>query len=252
MSGLYLRGAFVEFMPTFLGSIPNIITFQFNPETVVHTWKPATAPDRDERGKPTTDNPLAVKGNPLESFSFTLALDANDQIADGSVVAQGVAIASGVYTRLAALEMLQYPVPAAAESAELVGGVTGAAGAVGGAVGGVAVAGAAAGAAAGKKRAVPEMQVPAVLFAWGPGRIVPVRVTSLKITETIFDRLLNPSHAEAAVDLDVLTCEEIHRLTGPLRKIASAASKYTQGLREAAAIANLANTAEPLIGLLPF
>jgi hypothetical protein len=251
MSGLYLRGAFVEFMPTFLGSIPNIITFQFNPETVVHTWKPAKAPDLDEKGKPTTDNPLAVKGNPLESFSFTLALDANDQIADGSVVAQGIAIASGVYTRLAALEMLQYPVPAAGAAPKQVGSVTAAAGAAGGAVGG-AGAGAAAGAAGGVKRPVPEMRVPVVLFAWGPGRIVPVRVTNLRITETIFDRLLNPSHAEAAVDLDVLTPEEIDRLTGPLRKIVSAASKYTQRLREAAAIANLANTAEPLIGLLPF
>ena len=46
--------------------------------------------------------------------------------------------------------------------------------------------------------------MPVVLFAWGLGRIVPVRVVSLTITERLYDTLLNPVHAEAQVGLQVL------------------------------------------------
>ena len=56
-----------------------------------------------------TSNPLAVTGMPGEEFSFTIAMDANDEIADGSAPAAALAEASGVYSRLAALEMLLYP-----------------------------------------------------------------------------------------------------------------------------------------------
>ena len=41
----YLRGALVEFMPTGLIPIPNIIVFQYNPETMTHTWTQPEAPD---------------------------------------------------------------------------------------------------------------------------------------------------------------------------------------------------------------
>ena len=68
-------------------------------------------------------NPLAVKGNPGESFSFTLALD-SDRLASptASLRRPQFAIVSGVYTRLAALEMLLYP--AAATTGGLLGTVT--------------------------------------------------------------------------------------------------------------------------------
>ena len=62
---------------------------------------------------------------PGESFSFKLFLDANEMIANGAAnpVAAALATASGVYTRLAALEMLQYP-SAASSGASLVGTVS--------------------------------------------------------------------------------------------------------------------------------
>ena len=52
VSGFVLKGALVEFMPTFLPvPVPNVIVFQYNPETMTHTWtqpEPATASrDRD-------------------------------------------------------------------------------------------------------------------------------------------------------------------------------------------------------------
>ena len=111
MAGKFIKGALVEFMQTFLVPVPNVIVFQFNPETMTHTWtQPAPDPSGANQGE--QSNPLAVKGVPGESFSFTLALDATDLIASGGATEAGIASASGVYTRLAALEMLQYPVPA--------------------------------------------------------------------------------------------------------------------------------------------
>ena len=50
-----------------------------------------------------------MKGMPGEAFSFTIAMDANDEIADGSAPTAALAEASGIYSRLAALEMLLYP-----------------------------------------------------------------------------------------------------------------------------------------------
>jgi hypothetical protein len=52
--------------------------------------------------------------------------------------------------------------------------------------------------------------------------------------------------------LRVLTPDELAYVTGPLADVAKIAYKYSQGLREVLAIANLANAAESAIGMLPF
>ncbi|WP_295386975.1 hypothetical protein [uncultured Thiodictyon sp.] len=237
MAGKFLRGAFVQFMETFLIPLPNAILFQFNPESIVHAWSPAAAPSQGGN-----DNPLAVSGLPGEKFDFTLHVDAADMIADGSPVAEGLATVSGVYTRLAALEMLMHPTGSSADT--LLGAVSVSVGA-----GGVS---AGADGTAGSARPVPAAQLPTVLFVWGPGRVLPVKVTSLSITETRYDAtLLNPTHAEARVGLAVLTPKELQYVAGPLADIARGAYVYSQGLREALAIANLANSAESIIGMLP-
>jgi hypothetical protein len=238
MPGKYLRGAFVEFMPTFLIPLPNVIIFQYNPETMTHTWTPP--PGAPAPGAGGLTNPLAVRGVPGESFSFTLAMDAGDTIADGSAVTAGIAEVSGVYSRLAALEMLQFPTGSSG------GGLLGS---VSISAGGVSIGGSA---GAQVNRTVPESQVPTVLFIWGPGRILPVRVTNLTITEKLYDPvLLNPTHAEAQIGIKVLTPEELEFVTGPLKDIAKVAYTYSQGLRQALALANLANAADSIIGMLP-
>jgi hypothetical protein len=231
----FLKGAFVEFMPTFLIPLPNVIVFQYNPETIQHTWS---------QPQPTGgSNPLAVKGLPGEKFSFTLLLDAQDSIADGPPATSAIATATGVYSRLAALEMLQYPT--GAFGGGLLGSVSVS---VSVGAGGVSVS---ASATAGVKRNVPESQVPTVLFIWGPGRILPVRVTGLNITEKLYDSLLNPTQAQVQIDLTVLTLDEVASLSGPLKDVAKVAYNYSQGLRQALAVANLANAAESILGLLP-
>lgn len=239
MPGKYLKGAFIQMMPTILIPLPNVIIFQYNPETMTHTWTPAakdtTAPHAG--GQP---NPLAVKGLPGESFSFNLAMDANDMIADGSPVAVGLATATGIYSRLAALEMLLYPTGAFA-GGSLLGAVSAAASTVTGGTAG-----------AKQDRVVPQSTLPTVLFVWGPGRILPVRITSLTITEKLYDALLlNPTHAEAQIGLAVLTPDEVVAIQDSLKDVAKVAYEYSQGLRQALALANLANAAESIIGMLP-
>jgi hypothetical protein len=242
MPGKYLRGAFVQFMPTFLVPLPNVIIFQFNPETMTHTWQPS-APD----ATPYADNkpnPLAVKGLPGESFSFNLAMDSSDMIAEGgsnpvAAAAAGLATATGLHSRLSALEMLLYPT-GSFPSVKLLGSVSAVANSVLG------------GSSSKKKTKVPQFLMPTVLFVWGPFRIVPVRVKSLTITEKLYDALLlNPTHAEAQVGVDVLTPDEVTALQDSLKQVATVAYNYSQAFRQAMALANLANAADSIIGMLP-
>ena len=237
MTGKYLKGAFVQFMPTFLVPLTNVVIFQYNPETITHTWTPAV-PDTTASGN-NKPNPLAVKGLPGESFSFNLAMDANDMIADGSPVAVGLATATGIYSRLAALEMLLYPT-GSFTSNQLLGSVSS------------AISSALGGSAPQTDPTVPQYMMPTVLFIWGPERILPVRLTSLTITEKLYDSLLlNPIHAEAQVGMTVLTPVEVSALSDSLKSVATVAYDFSQAFRQAMAIANLANAVESIIGMLP-
>jgi hypothetical protein len=206
------RGALVELMPAFGTVMPNIVVFQFNPETLRHSW---TQPPATMQGT----HPLAVQGMPGETFSFSLAMDVTDQAALGVNNPLGAdALLNGIYSRLAALEMLMFPVPTGDPPT-------------------------------GGRRAVPAAQVPAVLFVWGDGRIVPVRVTSLTITEKLFDASLNPTHADAQIELRVLTPTEIEAISNnALKQIANAAYVYSQTKRVAGALFNI-NTAAGSIEL---
>jgi hypothetical protein len=238
-----LKGALVELMPTFLGSVPNLITFQYNPETLTHTWEqpePLADPGTD------SGNPLAVKGMPGESFSFTISLDADEDIARGSTAAAGIAQQTGVYARLAALEMLLYPTGSSGTS--LIGTASSAL-----KLGGARFTPSPSPPGAGVTRTVPDSTVPVVLFVWGALRAVPVRVVSLAVTEKLYDTALNPTHADVAVALNVLTPEEIAGAISAnkvLGNVALTAYTYTLALRQALAVANTADTASALIGML--
>lgn len=241
MPGIFLRGAFVSFSETFPLPIPNVVIFQFNPETMTHTWSPAATGGAASTGTSHAagdgaTNPLAVTGPPGESFSFTLALDANDMIADGNPVSSALATASGVYTRLAALEMLLFPTDSSGGG--LIGSISSALGITGG--------------SAGPTTPIPAAQLPTVLFIWGPGRILPVKLTTLTTTEKLYDNiLLNPTHADVSVGLKVLTPQELQYVDGPLGSLANTAYSFSKTLREALALLNLANGVGDIIGMLP-
>jgi len=76
-------GALVEFTPAFLLPIPNVIIFQYNPETLTHAWTQAEA--RRPAGKVAEARAILWQCGAAreESFNFTIAMDATDEIADG-------------------------------------------------------------------------------------------------------------------------------------------------------------------------
>ena len=233
-----LKGALVAFTPTFLVPLPNVTVFQFNPETLTHTW---SQPDRGAQAGATAGteagNPLAVPGMPGEEFSLTAVFDASQDIEDDVPVSAQLATVSGVYTRLAALEMLLYPVTGGAMSS-LLGQASAALGLGGG--------------SQAVTRTVPDSTVPVVLFVWGPFRIVPVRVTGLTITEKLYDSILNPIHAEVQLRLRVLTPAELGAAKADndvLASVATVAYTYTLGVRQVGALANLGNAAVSVAGM---
>jgi hypothetical protein len=203
-----LKGAFIKLGAGLLGALPNIVVFQFNPDRVTRSPRIPQAPQPSTGAGNRKAN--QQPGQPSESMSFSLRLDATDQLAQSNPVAA----ASGILPTLSALELLM--VPASSLSIDLfsLGGGSG-------------------------PHKHPPDSLPTVLFFWGPFRILPVSVVSLGITETEYDTLLNPVRAEVAVTLQVLTPDQLQGDT-----LGNGAYKYTQGVKEVMAALNLANAAQ--------
>jgi hypothetical protein len=250
-----LKGALIQFSAPMLIPIPNIIVFQYNPETMTRTLTPWSPVERsstyndDGSLKETAAltgaqiNSLSQPYDPAESFSLTLELDAADALESPST--HPVAVLAGVADRIAALEMLCYP---PGESA--LGGLLNVSVSVSIGSGGIS---ASAGAAA---DVVPRKAVPIVLFFWGPGRIVPVRITSFSVEEQQYSPLLYPLRAKVTVGLKVLDESQLVNVEGESGggaavEIAKACYTFTRAQKEALATANLANSVESIIGMLP-
>jgi hypothetical protein len=205
-----LKGAFLKFDAGLLGKLPSIVVFQFNPDRVTRTPTLARVPVKSDGSgrRPAAQQP----DQPSESISFTLHVDASDQLAQSNPIA----VATGVLPALSALELLM--VPKRALSIDLVGLIRG-------------------------KKKKPHQHPPeklsTVLFFWGPFRILPVSIKSLSIIETAYDMLLNPVRAEVSVNLDVLTPRQLDNAT-----LAIGAYKYSRGVKEVMAALNLANGAQ--------
>jgi hypothetical protein len=220
------KGALVELSEPFLGPIPNIILFQYNPESFTRDLEPWSPPTAEEGEQPTEST--AQPFDPGETFSLTLELDASDALEEP--ILHPVAVVAGIADRIAALEMLLYPL-------------------------GDSLLGARFAKFFGQTDLVPRASVPIVLFIWGPGRIVPVRIERFSVEEQAFNPLLYPIRAKVSIGLRVLTDAAFVR---PDRELTSAeelaveAYKWTRKQKEALARANLLNSAESALGMLPF
>ena len=241
-----LKGALVEFSERFIGPIPNIIIFQYNPETLSRTLNVWNPPEQREEGEnPATPQEAASTAQPAdppETFTVTLELDATDALEEPG--SHPVAVVSGVADRIAALEMLLYP-----QEESLLGGLLGSlSGSVSVSAGGIS----AGGSAEGSADTVPRGTVPVVMFVWGPGRIVPVRITSFTVEERAFSPILYPIRAKVSVGLKILTPADYPEPRGFSEDLAVAAFKFTRKQKEVLAAANLANSVESILGMLPF
>jgi|SRR5918996_321628 hypothetical protein len=176
-----LKGALVVFgapvpVPT------NLIVFQYNPDEMRRSFRQA-APTGEDADRRRSGGTRRVRP-PVESFTITVELDAADQLETSSPIA----IATGVHPALAALELLLYP-----ESTIVILNKA------------LSLAG---------MSLIAQPKVPLVLLVWGLPRIVPVRVTSVTITEQAYDPLLNPIRARVELGMQALTEAEL-REAGP-------------------------------------
>lgn len=231
-----LKGALIEFSERFIGPVPNIIIFQYNPESLTRTLEVYNPYQSDEKtpGAPPKIKVDAQPGDPPESFSLALELDATDDLEVGDPIA----VVTGVADRLAALEMLLYP-----QEGSLLGDLLGSMSVS------VGASGVSAGGSAGAEP-TPRGRVPIVLFFWGPGRIVPVRLTSFQVEEQLFSPVLYPIHAKVTVGVQVLTDKDLSNLDDSLSKdIAIAAFKFTRTQKQVLAAANLANSVDSILSM---
>ncbi len=235
---LLIKGALVEFSERFLGPIPNVIVFQYNPETLsrtltAHTPEPGGGDGEDgEAPEPGTAAPF----DPQETFTLPLELDATDALEKPE--SHPVAVISGVADRIAALEMLMYP-----QEGSLLGDLFASVS--------VSLGGASASAEA-EAEPVPRGQVPVVLFVWGPGRIVPVRLTSFSVEEQAYNPILYPIRAKVNVGLKILSPADLESYPdGFAKDVAIASYEFTKTQKQVLAMANLANAVESIVGMLP-
>lgn len=230
---LLLRGALVEYGSDFLGPLPNIVIFQFNPEQIART---INVPQRQlTSGRAArTPEPRAAAAPPTETFTLTAHFSAADDLGRGGVLS-AVPRVAGIGPQLAALEKMVYPT-------NILGGLLGAAvDAIGDALGGGA------GGNEEATRPTPREKLPRLLFIWGPWRVLPVQIQSLSITEQKFDFVLNPVQAEVQIGLAVTQFGR--RSTDKLGK---GALDYTKGVKEAQAALNLVKAAELALDIIPF
>lgn len=235
-----LKGALIELTEPFLGPVPNIIPFQFNPDSMTRTLTPWAPPDANqEEHQAGSGDARSQPYDPAETIDLTLELNASDDLEHPDD--HPVAVVSGVAARLAALEKLLYP---SAGGSILAGGGLSASVSLGGLSSSVS-------SLFGGGDAVPRRQTPVVLFVWGPGRVVPVRLTEYRVEEQAFLPTLYPIQASVTVKLLVLTD---HSFTGntTAEDIARTAYRYTQAQKELLARAGLINDAGSILSILPF
>ena len=171
-----LKGAIVAVKP--LDPAAGLIVFQYNPDTLTRTLHARTSGPEGDRAEA-----LRLKGPPDETVRLEVELDAADQLEAGDSTAEQL----GVYPALSRLETLLYPssgVVIANEALTLLGVLE-----------------------------VIPAEAPLTLLVWGPKRVLPVRLTTFTITEEAFDPNLNPIRAKVALELSVLSYDDLGLLS---------------------------------------
>lgn len=222
MSKFLMRGALIEYGSDFMGPIPNVVIFQFNPETLTRTVQ---IPSRPTSG---TARENTQAGEPaVEKISLTAKFSAADEFGEDKTLAR----LFGVGTRLAALEKMVYP------SNDLLG-------ALGAAIGGALGLG---DDDSDPRQPMPREKYPRILFIWGIYRVLPVILESMSITEQQYDFLLNPVQADVSISMAVNASDKCSD-----DDVAQGALTYSNMAKDAQAMANLANTADQIVELIPF
>jgi hypothetical protein len=171
-----LKGALIGVDP--LNPLGSVVVFQYNPDSMTRKIEPRAVTAEGDRGEA-----FRLTGAPKETITLSIEIDATDQLEQ----ANPLAIASGIYPTLAALEIMVYPKSAIVIANTLLSLI-------------------------GTIEVIPA-ESPMTLFVWGPQRVLPVRITSLSITEEAHDQLLNPIRAKVELSLTVLSYQDLPLLS---------------------------------------
>jgi hypothetical protein len=208
------HGALIQLTRDIIGIVPSITLFQYNPEKIDRTFEiNARSTGPGEKGM---QAPLDQPYPPDESLSFTLELDATDDLERGRLLTETF----GISDRLAVLEKLVFASN----------------GLLGDALGSVA-------ALFGGDPIAERPTVPIVILALGRRRVFPVRVTSLSITELFHSPEMMPIHASVQLGLHIMSDEEFR--PNPCKfeldvKLAQATYRLYRAQRDLLAIAHIA------------
>ena len=162
---------------------------------------------------------------------MALEFDAADSLE--SPESHPVAMLTGVADRIAALEMLLYP---STSGNGLLGDLAASLG------------------IGGSSAPVPpeRSNVPLTFLVWGPGRILPVRITTFSVEEQEFMTMLYPLRAKVSLTLQILRENDYAGKTDELSTdLAKAAWKFYRTQQQVLAVANIANSVESILGMLP-
>jgi hypothetical protein len=167
-----LKGAIVGVDP--FNPLASVVVFQYNPDTMTRKLEPRAVSAEGDRGEA-----FRLTGAPKETITLSVEIDATDQLEE----ANPLATTMGIYPTLAALEMILYPKSAVVIANTILSLI-------------------------GTVEVIP-VEAPMTLFVWGPQRVLPVRLTSLSITEEAHDPLLNPIRAKVELSLTVLSYQDL-------------------------------------------
>jgi len=216
-----LRGALIEYGSGLIGPIPNVVIFQYNPEQLSRALqvppRPTGATQRETtQAGETTFERITLKAQ----FSAVNLLDED----------KALARLFGIGPQLAALEKMVLP------STKIAGAIGAVIDAIAGAVSPPSP----------PAQPIPREAYPRILFIWGPTRVLPVTIDSMNIVEQEYDFMLNPTRADVDITLSVIAIDQCSDDI-----VAKGALEYSTLAKEAMAIANLANTAEQVVDLIP-
>lgn len=218
-----LRGALIEYGTSLIGPIPNVVIFQYNPESLSRVLQIPPRPTGATQRETTQ-----AGEHTFEKISFKAHFSAANLLADDKVLARTF----GIGPQLSALEKMVLP------SSKLAGLVGAAIDAIGSAISG--------GGATPAAQPIPREKYPRILFIWGLTRVLPVTIDAMTIGELEYDALLNPLRAEVDISLSVIAVDGCSDDV-----LAKGALEFTTLAKEAQAIANLANTVDQVADLIP-
>jgi hypothetical protein len=175
----YVRAAFIAYEPGGYPDNRRVIPFRFNPEGLSRSiaveggQRPAGVESgRGAAPPPSGEGPAEAAAASLkESFTIHIRLDFADRLEVLNTLDEGY----GIAPEISAIEELMHPARSDAEANS-----------------------------DGTEAVRASSPRPTVLLVWGKGRVLPVRIASLKVDESVHNTELYPVRAELEVALEVL------------------------------------------------